>query len=56
VDTYEQYSTINEFKTDPVVKITLSRGGQLVRVEAKSPTRLFGTGLQTHPMRGWIKD
>lgn len=56
VDTFEQYQAINLFKDDPLVKLTISRGGQLVKVEAKSPSRLFGTELQTHPMKGWIKD
>ena len=56
VDSVEQYQAINSFKDDPTVRLTLSRGGRLVKVEAKSPSRLFGTGLQTHPMRGWIKD
>ena len=56
VDTIEQYLAINLFTDDPLVKLTISRGGQLVKVEATSPTRLFGTELQTHPMKGWIKD
>ena len=55
VDNAEQYFAINDFKDDPAVKITLWRG-QLVTIEAKSPTRLLGTELQTHPLKGWIKD
>ena len=56
VDTEEQYWTIIDIKDDPTVRFTLSRGGQLVTVEATSPTRLFGGELQTHPMKGWIKN
>ena len=55
VDTEEQYHAINAFKDDPELKITLWRG-QLVTITAKSPTRLLGTDLETHPMKGWIKD
>ena len=55
VDSVEQYFAINTFKDDPAMKITLWRG-QLVTIEAKSPTRLLGTDLQTHPLKGWIKD
>jgi hypothetical protein len=55
VDSAEQYFAINAFKDDPAMKITLWRG-QLVTIDAKSPTRLLGTDLQTHPLKGWIKD
>jgi hypothetical protein len=55
VDTAEQYFAINAFKDDPAMKLTLWRG-QLVTIDAKSPTRLLGTELQTHPMKGWIRD
>jgi hypothetical protein len=55
VDNQEQYFAINAFKDDPVMKITLWRG-QLVTIEAKSPTRLLGTDLQTHPLKAWIRD
>jgi hypothetical protein len=55
VDNAEQYFAINSFKDDAEMKITLWRG-QLVTIDAKSPTRLLGTDLQTHPMKGWIKD
>ena len=55
VDNEEQYFAINEFKDDLAMKITLWRG-QLVTIDAKSPTRLLGTELQTHPLKGWIKD
>ncbi|MGH9222021.1 MAG: hypothetical protein ACRD1W_22115, partial [Vicinamibacterales bacterium] len=55
VDNTEQYFAINAFKDDPAMKITLWRG-QLVTIDAKSPTRLLGTDLQTHPLKGWIKD
>jgi hypothetical protein len=56
VDNHEQYQAILVFKDDPTVKLTVSRGGRLVTIEAKSPTRRFGTYLETHPMKGWIKD
>jgi hypothetical protein len=56
VDSVPQYRVINFFTDDPNVKLTISRGGQLIKVEAKSPSRLFGTAIQTHPMTGWIKD
>lgn len=55
VDNAEQYFAINSFKDDAEMKLTLWRG-QLVTIDAKSPTRLLGTELQTHPMKGWIKD
>ncbi len=55
VDSLEQYYAINSFKDDAEMKITLWRG-QLVTIDAKSPTRLLGTELQTHPLKGWIKD
>lgn len=55
VDSEEQYFAINAFKDDPVMRITFWRG-QLVTIEAKSPTRLLGIDPQTHPMKGWIKD
>jgi hypothetical protein len=54
-DTY-QYFAILTFKDDPTVSLTVSRGGQLVKIQATSPTRKFGTELQPHPMKGWIKD
>ena len=56
VDNTNQYSAILAFKDDPAVNLTVSRGGRLLKIEAKSPTRLFGTQLETHPMKGWIKD
>ena len=56
VDNVNQYRVINFLKDDPIVRLTISRGGQLIKVEAKSPTRLFGTQLETHPMKGWIQD
>jgi hypothetical protein len=56
VDNVTQYQTINVFKDDPTVQLTISRGGQLIKVEATSPTRLFGTRIETHPMKGWIQD
>lgn len=55
VDTAEQYFAVNAFTDEPAMKLTLWRG-QLVTIEAKSPTRLLGTELQTHPLKGWIKD
>jgi hypothetical protein len=55
VDNSEQYFAINAFTDDAEMKITLWRG-QLVTIGATSPTRLLGTELQTHPMKGWIKD
>jgi hypothetical protein len=56
VDNVPQYRVINSFKDDdPTVRLTISRGGQLIKVEATSPTRLFGTEIQTHPMKGWIQ-
>lgn len=55
VDTEEQYHAVNAFKDTPELKMTLWRG-QLIKIEAKSPTRLLGTDLQTHPLQGWIKD
>jgi tetratricopeptide (TPR) repeat protein len=54
VDTQEQYRAINAFFDRPLVKLTLWRGA-LVKVEAQSPNRLFGTQLRTHPMKGWIQ-
>jgi hypothetical protein len=39
-----------------MLNLTVSRGGRLVKIQPKSPTRKFGTELQTHPMKGWIKD
>lgn len=56
VDNSNQYFTILAFKDDPILNLTVSRGGQLVKIQPKSPTRKFGTELQTHPMKGWIKD
>jgi hypothetical protein len=56
VDNNNQYFTILAFTDDPTVHLTVSRGGQLLKIAAKSPTRKFGTELQTHPMKGWIKD
>jgi len=56
VDNSNQYFTILAFTDDPTVNLTVSRGGRLVNIAAKSPTRKFGTELQTHPMKGWIKD
>lgn len=56
VDSVQQYTTINGFTDDPVVKLTISRGGQLITIEPKSPTRRFATYLQTHPMKGWIQN
>ncbi|HJU44233.1 MAG TPA: hypothetical protein VJ691_15510 [Vicinamibacterales bacterium] len=56
VDSVPQYRAINAFyDDDPTVRLTISRGGQLIKIEAKSPTRLFGTEIQTHPMKGWIQ-
>jgi tetratricopeptide (TPR) repeat protein len=56
VDNVDQYRVINSLKDDATVRLTISRGGQLIKVEPKSPTRLFGTQLETHPMKGWIQD
>jgi hypothetical protein len=56
VDNRNQYFTILAFKDDPMLNLTVSRGGRLVKIQPKSPTRKFGTELQTHPMKGWIKD
>ena len=56
VDNNDQYQAILAFKDDPMLKLTVSRGGRLIKIEAKSPTRKFGTQLETHPMKGWIKD
>ena len=55
VDSADQYFAINAFTDEPAMTLTLWRG-QLVKINAKSPTRLLGTELQTHPLRGWIKD
>lgn len=52
VDNHAQYQAILVFKDDPALKLTLSRGGRLVTIEATSPTRKFGTYLETHPMKG----
>jgi hypothetical protein len=54
VDTQEQYRAINAFFDRPLVKLTLWRGA-LIKVEASSPNRLFGTQIRTHPLKGWIQ-
>lgn len=56
VDNDDQYQAILVFKDDPTVKLAMARGGRLVKIEATSPTRRFGTYLETHPMKGWIKN
>jgi hypothetical protein len=54
VDTVEQYHAINSFFEHPRVKLTLWRGA-LVKVDAETPRRLFGTDIRTHPLKGWIE-
>jgi hypothetical protein len=54
VDTVEQYFAINSFFEQPRVKLTLWRG-TLIKIDAETPNRLFGTDIRTHPLKGWIE-
>lgn len=54
VDSRDQYHTINGFIENEHMKLTIWRGS-LIRIEADVPGRLFGTTIQTHPMKGWIE-
>lgn len=54
VDNRNQYHAINAFSDNERMKLTIWRGA-LIPIEADVPGRLFGTTLQTHPMKGWIE-
>jgi hypothetical protein len=54
VDNVEQYRAINRFFEQERVKLTLWRG-TLIKVDAEATNRLFGTNIQTHPLKGWIE-
>ena len=54
VDSVEQYRAINRFFEHTRVKLTFWRGS-LIKVDAETPNRLFGTDIRTHPMKGWIE-
>jgi hypothetical protein len=54
VDNVEQYQTINGFFEHPRVKLTFWRGS-LMKVDAETPNRRFGTDIRTYPLKGWIE-
>jgi hypothetical protein len=54
VESFEQYRAINHFFEQDRVKLTLWRGS-LIKIDAETPNRLFGTDIKTYPLKGWIE-